>query len=143
MEGFEMRPLSLDLRARIVAAYLAGEGSHETLGERFSVSRRVVGKLVQQYRELGTLEPQLHRRGRKPAITGDDLTALKKHVADFPDATAEERHDALGLKCTVKTVYETLHRLGYSFKKRHLVHPSKIDRMLPLSEASGVQCSGL
>ena len=136
-----MRPLSQDLRARIVSAYLSGEGSHETLAERFSVSPRVVGKLVQQYRELGTLEPQLHRRGRKPAITGDDLEALKKHVADFPDATAEERHDALGLTCTVKTVYETLHRLGYSFKKRRLAQQSRIDRMSPPSETSGVLCS--
>ena len=114
MEGFVMRPLSVDLRERIVAAYEANEGSHTVLARRFSVSPRVVGKLVQQFRKLGTLKPQLHRRGRKPAITGDNLEALKKHVEDFPDATAEERREALGLRCTTKTVYETLHRLGLS-----------------------------
>lgn len=117
MEGFKMRPLSLDLRERIVVAYEAGEGSHATLGQRFSVSPRVVGKLVAQYRELGTLEPQTHLRGRKPAIAGDDLKAFKKHVRDYPDATAEERRDALKLDCTTKTIYQTLHRLGQSFKK--------------------------
>ena len=97
-----MRPLSLDLRERIVAAYEAGEGSHVTIGERFSVSARVVGKLVAQYRELGTLEPQTHLRGRKPAISEDKRKELKKHVKENPDATGEERRVALGLKCSTK-----------------------------------------
>ena len=121
-----MRPLSLDLRERIVAAYEAGEGSHFTIGERFSVSARIVGKLVAQYRELGTLEPQTHLRGRKPAISEDKRKELKKHVKENPDATGEERRVALGLKCSTKTVYQTLRQLGYSYKKRHLEHPNKI-----------------
>ena len=124
-----MSPLSMDLRERIVAAYEAHEGTHEALGERFAVSARVVGKLVQQYRELGTLEPQLHRRGRKPAISGDQLESLKRHVEEFPDATAQERRAALKLKCSTKTVYETLHRLGHSFKKRPRARPSRIALM--------------
>lgn len=132
-----MRPLSLDLRERIVSAYEANEGSHAVLGRRFAVSARVVGKLVQQKRTLGTLEPQVHRRGRKPAIAGDDLEALRKHVADYPDASAEERRDALGLQCTVKTVYETLHRIGCSFKKSHRVRRNKIEPMLQSNEPTG------
>lgn len=125
-----MRPLSLDLRERIVAAYEANEGSHAEIGRRFLVSGRVVGKLVQQKRTLGTLEPQVHRRGRKPAISGKTLEALVKHVKDHPDASAEERRDALDLPCTVKTVYETLHRIGCSFKKSHRVRPNKIEQTL-------------
>ena len=125
-----MRPLSVDFRERIVAAYEANKSSHAALGRRFSVSARVVEKLVQQKRALGTLEPQVHRRGRKPAISGDDLTALQKHIKDHPDASAEERRDALGLQCTVKTVYETLHRIGCSFKKSHHVRRNKIEPML-------------
>jgi len=121
-----MRPLSMDLRERIVSAYEANEGSQAVLGRRFCVSGRVVGKLVQQKKGLGTLEPQVHRRGRKPAITGDDLEALKQHVKDYPDASGQERRDALGLQCTVKTVYETLHRIGCSFKKSHRELRSKI-----------------
>ena len=48
MEGFDTRPLSLDLRERIVAAYEANKGNHADTGCLFSVSGRVVGKLVQQ-----------------------------------------------------------------------------------------------
>ena len=65
-----MKPLSLDMRERIVAAYEAGEGGYEVLAERFSVSSTVVGKLVRQKRDLATLEPQVHRRGRKPTVSG-------------------------------------------------------------------------
>ena len=42
--GIAMKPLSLDLRQRIVFAYEAGEGSYEEIGRRFYVSNRVVGK---------------------------------------------------------------------------------------------------
>ena len=132
-----MRPLSLDFRERIVAAYEANEGTHEQIGRRFSVCGRVVGKLVQQKKTLGTLEPQTHRRGRKPAISGETLEALKQHIIDYPDATAQERLDALALQCTLKTVYETLHRIGYSFKKSRRVRPNKSAPTSPPKEPTG------
>lgn len=50
-----MRPFSIDLRERIVAAYENQEGSYAVLAARFSVSRAVVGKFVRQQREQGTL----------------------------------------------------------------------------------------
>ena len=53
-----MRPLSMDLRERIVVAYGSQEGSYAVLAVRFSVSRAVVGKLVRQQRDQGTLESQ-------------------------------------------------------------------------------------
>lgn len=112
-----MTPLSIDLRQRIVAAYQNGEGSHATLAKRFSVSRAVVGKLVRQQRELGTLEPQLHRRGRKPAIGGEKKEQLQEHLCEHPDATLRERIEALDLHCSIKTMWQTIQRLGYRFKK--------------------------
>jgi transposase len=67
-----MKPLSLDLRQRIVFAYESGEGSYEEIGHRFYVSDRVVGKLVRQYRSSGSLANGLHRRGRKRRLNSDD-----------------------------------------------------------------------
>lgn len=112
-----MKPLSMDLRERIVSAYENNEGSHSQLAKRFSVSKALVGKLVRQKHELGTLEPQVHRRGRKPAIYGKQLEQLREHVAQFPDATLEERIEFLGIDCCVNTMWMTLRRLGLSFKK--------------------------
>lgn len=126
-----MRPFSMDLRERIVAAYENGEGSHAVLAKRFSVSRAVVGKLVRQRRRQGTLEPQVHRRGRKPAIRGEKETQLRQHLKEYPDATLRERIEALGLNCSVKTLWQTLQRLGQRFKKSRGGPLSKTGRTWP------------
>ena len=124
-----MRPLSLDLRERIVAAYEAGEGTKAEIGRRFSVTGQVVGKLVRQKRELGTLEPQTHRRGRKPALQGKKLEELRAHLEEHPDATVLERRDALGLTCTEKTLWQTLRKLGWRFKKSRHARQNKTVQM--------------
>jgi transposase len=112
-----MRSLSMDLRERIVAAYHNKEGSYTELAKRFAVSRAVVGKLVRQQRRLGTLEPQVHLRGRKEAIRGEKRQELRKHLQEHPDATLRERIEALGLDCTINTMWKTLRRMGWRFKK--------------------------
>lgn len=120
-----MKPFSLDFREHIVAAYEADEGSFAEIGRRFSVSGRVVGKFVRQKRELGTLAPQVHRRGRKPAVSGKKEAELREHLKKHPDATVLERREALGLKCSEKTLWQTLRKMGWRFKKSHLVRLSK------------------
>jgi transposase len=126
-----MKPLSQDLRERIVAAYEASEGSHAVLAVRFGVGSSVVGKLVQQKRELGTLAPQTHRCGRKPAISGTKETELREHLESFPDATLAERRDALSLTCSEKTLWQTLRKMGWRYKKSRRVRPSKSERTSP------------
>ena len=136
-----MRALSMDLRERIVAAYRNQEGSYQALGARFAVSRAVVGKLVRQHREQGTLQPQVHLRGRKPAIRGETLTRLRRHLAERPDATLAERIEALGLDCSLNTMWTTLRRLGWRYKKSHRGPLSKIVRTSPSSGPTGVRVS--
>jgi transposase len=125
-----MRALSLDLRERIVEAYEAGEGSYEAIAEQFLVGPTVVGKLVRQKRDLGTLAPQVHRRGRQAAVSGEKETELLEHLEQHPDATVLERRDALGLKCSEKTMWQTLRKLGWRFKKSRCVPPNKIVQTL-------------
>lgn len=112
-----MKTFSQDLRERVVTAYEAGEGSYAELAERFVVSPAWVGKLVRQFRELGTLEPLTHRRGRKRIITGERETQLLEHLRQHPDATLEERIEALGLVCRISTLWNALRRLDHRFKK--------------------------
>lgn len=126
-----MGPLSQDLRERIVAAYEAGEGSYDVIAVRFRVGRTVVGKLVRQKRDLGTLETQMHRRGRKPAVQGEKLVALLEHLKKYPDATVLERREALGLECTEKTLWQTLRKLGWRFKKSRRGPRNKIAKTSP------------
>lgn len=124
-----MKPLSEDLRERIVAAYEAGGASMAAIGRRFAVSGRVVGKLIRQKRELGTLAPQVHRRGRKPAVSGKKKEELRAHLERYPDATVLDRRKALGLKCSEKTLWQTLRKMGWRFKKSRRALPSRIARM--------------
>lgn len=132
-----MRALSMDLRERIVSAYQSQEGSYAVLAVRFAVSRAVVGKFVRQHREQGTLAPQVHLRGRKAAIRGQLLEQLRKHLAEHPDATLHERIEALGLSCAVNTMWTTLRRLGWRYKKSRRGPPNKIARMSPGSVSRG------
>lgn len=126
-----MRSLSMDLRLRVVAAYRNKEGSYSVLAARFAVSPAVVGKLVRQERDLGTLEPQVHTRGRKRAIRGEQEAELLRHLQEHPDATLRERIAALGLDCTIKTMWQTIRRLQWRFKKSRRGRPSKTVQMLP------------
>ncbi len=126
-----MKPLSQDLRERIVAAYEAGGVSLAEIGRRFSVSGKVVGKLDRQKRELGTLALQVHRCGRKPAISGEKDIQLREHLEKYPDATVIERRDALGLKCSEKTLWQTLRKMGWRFKKSRRAQLNKIGPTLP------------
>ena len=134
-----MRPLSIDLRERIVSAYRNQEGSYMVLAARFSVSRAVVGKLVRQQRDQGTLQTHVHRRGRKPAISGALEKELRRHVREHPDATLLERIEALGLDCSVKTMWKTLRRLGWRFKKSRRAPASKIVRTSPSNVPTGAR----
>jgi transposase len=123
-----MKALSQDLRERIVSAYEAGEGSYSVLAARFAVSPTGVGQLVRQKRDLGTLETQVHRCGRKPAVSGKKEVELRKHLKQHPDATVLERREALGLNCSEKTLWQTLRKMGWRFKKSRRVPASKIVR---------------
>jgi len=123
-----MRPFTEDFRERIVAAYEAGDVSFEAVGRRFAVSGKVVAKLVRQKRELGTLTPLVHRRGRKAAVSGEKKEELQRHLEAHPDATVVERIEALGLKCSEKTLWQTLRKMGWRFKKSRRVPASRIVR---------------
>ena len=125
-----MQALSMDLRERIVEAYEAGEGSYAAIAERFSVGPTVVGNLVRQKRDLGTLAPQVHKRGRKAAVTDEKKEALRERLEAYPDATVLEHRDALGIECSEKTMWQTMRKMGWRFKKSPRVRQSKIERTL-------------
>src|SRR5687768_11112829 len=64
-QGWHMAAISLDLRARILAARQAGETTAE-VADRFDVSPAFVRRLLQRYRESGSLAPKATPRGSKP-----------------------------------------------------------------------------
>jgi transposase len=112
-----MKPISLDLRKRIVEAYDAGEGTRQEIAERFKVSVHMVKKLLSQQRKLGSLEAQTHRCGRKPKLDDEDKQWLRETVKKRPDITLEELRQAFAKPCCIVTIFRGLRELRSGYKK--------------------------
>jgi len=110
-----MAPISMDLRVRILEARQGGESTTET-AERFAVSPAFVRRLMQRYRQTGSLAPSTARRGPQPRLTAD-ADRLRALNAEQPDLTPAEIRARLRLKVSVLTVWRMLRRLGLTFKK--------------------------
>ena len=112
-----MKAISMDLRQRIVDAYDQGDTTRQKVAERFGVSLAFVKKLLSRRKRFGTIAPFLDRVGRKRAISPESQHALRKHLARHPGATLAELRDALGLACSLVTVFNTLRRMKLTYKK--------------------------
>ena len=121
-----MATISMDLRVRISEAREAGDPTAE-VAERFAVSPAFVRRLMQRYRQTGSLAPSATPRGPKPllAARADELRRL---VAAHPDLTPAEFRDRLGLTVSEVTVWRMLRRLGLTFKKSRSAPPSRAAR---------------
>ena len=107
----------MDLRQRIIDAVESGEENMVQIASRFAVSYEVVKKLKYQYRDLGTLEPQNHRCGRKRALTESQQRRLLKLVRRNPSLTLLQMRDKLGVQCCESTIWLELRRHGVTHKK--------------------------
>ena len=117
-----MPTYSVDLRQRVLEAYLNGEGSQEQVAERFSVSRSFLQKLLYRYRQSGSVEPKAHGGGQSPKITEEDLPELRSLLEASPDATLEELCEDFqgktGTSVSVPTMHRAIERLDWTRKKR-------------------------
>src|SRR3954471_14054167 len=107
-----MRPYSLDLRERILAAVDHHEGSIREIARIFRVSTSFIVRLLQRRRATGTLDPEPHGGGTPPALGVDDLDRLAELVRQQPDATLEQLKQRGGFTCSLKTLWYALDGLG-------------------------------
>jgi transposase len=117
-----MKPYSLDLRQRVVAAVEEGDGTIADVAAKFRVGKTFVKKMLRLWREKGALAPQPHGGGAAAALTPPQLRALRQQVATEPDATlAELRHflsETEAVEVSEATVCRALQRLNLPRKKR-------------------------
>jgi len=95
------KPISLDLRERIVAAYVGKEGTREEVAKRFKVSVGMVKKLLAQKSRTGDLMPRYRFCGRKARLEPEHGKSMRRLVELEPDVTLEEIKQRLGLGCTI------------------------------------------
>lgn len=116
-----MKPLSPDLRLRIIDAYENQEGTQADLAARFKVGQASVERLVRLKRETGSIEPRPHAGGTPPRITEDDRARLIEDFEREPDlrqADLAERFTEEGRPLSQQAVSRGLRRLGITRKKR-------------------------
>jgi transposase len=114
------KPLSNDLRERVVAAVAEGNSRRET-AERFGVAPSTVVKWMRRWRETGSVAPARQggdRRSQRIETHADEVLGL---VAATPDITLEEMVAYLAsvhsTSFAPSTVWRLLDRHGVTFKK--------------------------
>ena len=114
-----MKPLSLDLRQRIVDA-LDTQTSQRAIAERFAVSVSTVVRLSAKKRLGIDLKP-LPTPGRKRRVPKEQLQNFEELVRSKQDWTAEALADAWqqqgGNTLSISTATRILRQLRFSFKK--------------------------
>ena len=121
-----MRPYSLDLRQRVIAALDAGEGSQPEIAARFRVSASFITRLLKRRRQTGSVAPAPHGGGHPPALGRAAQRRLRRLVREQPDATLEELAARVGVPCGRMAIFRTLRKLRITRKKKSL-HASERD----------------
>lgn len=115
-------PYSLDLRIRVVEAYLSGEGTYAQVAERFQVGVATVSRWVSRTRRQGHVAPDPMGGDRNGKFDEASEAHLARMVEENPNLLREEMverlDEELGLKVSYGAVQRALVRLGLTRKKR-------------------------
>ena len=116
-----MKPISDDLRRRIIQAIQKNEETQPEIAERFSVSLSTLEKLWRRFRLTGSYLPAPHRGGRKRLLQNDE-ELIREEVRRQPDITLAELSEKVSLatgkpEVSLMTISEELRRLRLPRKK--------------------------
>jgi transposase len=125
-----MRPISNDLRWRIIEAIQENEESQPEIAERFAVSLSTLEKLWHRFRTTGKFEALPHAGGRHRLLEADE-ELIRSEVAVQPDITLAELSATVAFQknqppVSLSTMSEELRRLELRRKKRWFTFPSAI-----------------
>lgn len=85
-----MKPLSIDLRQRIIDVHTDGGISQRQLANRFQVSLSSVQRLLKRWRKGEGIEPKDHGGGHPPLLNTEQRERVKALIEANNDATLEE-----------------------------------------------------
>lgn len=127
------RPLSVELRKKIVSAYKKGLGSTRKIAEMFSVTQRTVFRFIKQDRETGDLSP-MRIPGRPPILSKENLAIIKKIVLANTDETLEQYrskfYEETGIDVSAVTIHNACNILDLRRKKKVSLRRNKNEKML-------------
>jgi transposase len=101
------KPLSDDLRKRIIVAKLRGDTEDKIAADK-EVSKSTVTKLWSLYKETDSYSPRPNPSGRKPALSDQQLENIKITIGECPDITLQELIDEFALPVSVSALSRTV-----------------------------------
>jgi len=115
-----MKPLSNDLRERILAAIVNKEGTHRQIASMFQVNVSTITRLRQRVKQSGSFEPRPHGGGMPPLLDQAGLDRLTQLVKEKPDARLKDLKKDLGTTGSLMTIWNYLKKLNITRKKKTL-----------------------
>lgn|SRR5574338_1493592 len=115
------RPLSVELRKKIVDAYERSVGTINKIADIFGVSPRSVRRYLKLYRNDGNLSPK-PLPGRPPILTDANLSIIKDIILSNSDGTLHDYCSSFknktGIEVTIVSIHNACKKLNIRRKKR-------------------------
>ena len=128
-----MRPYSLDFRQKIIDVYNKESLSQRRLAKCFGVAPSFIQKLLNQYRETGSLAPKRRIQQTPTKLNAAQLEVLRRLVEEHNDATLEELKTLLeqetGIRISRTTVDRMLKKLNITVKKTFHADEKETERV--------------
>ena len=119
------KPLSMDMRKRIIEAKMRGD-TEDVIAREKEVNKSTVTKLWALYKETGSYEPRPNPNGRKPALSPQQLDMVTNKIHEQPDISLQELIDEFNLPVCVSALCRTVNnKLGLRLKKNAARHRAK------------------
>ena len=132
------KPVSVDVRERVVAAHRSGKATYAELAELFDVGEASVSRWLRMEREAGSVTPK-PIPGKAPKLDESGRAVLQELVVADNDATLAELsqrlRERLGIGLGPSAVHKVLAKMGITRKKKTSTRQSG-------SAKTSVSCDG-
>ena len=132
MKEMTLKPYSTDLRIRVVQAYEDRAGAMRRLATTFRVSLSFVRRLLNQYRDTGSVAPKPHGGGYPAKVDARGLAVVQGLVQAAPDATLSELcqrfQEVSAVPSSVATMSRVVAKLQLTRKKTVSRHGTRARR---------------
>lgn len=112
-----MNAYSQDLRNKVIDLYKTGDYTRLAIATLLSMCYATVRSWITQYEKTGSCDiPLPVREGRRRKFEDKDL--VLNYLNKYPDASGKEIRAALAPNMSTTSFYDTLKRMGITYKKR-------------------------
>lgn len=112
-----MRAYSQDLRDRVIAQYKTNKYNITELVLFFNISRQTISDWISRYKSTGDYSSKQHM-GSGVKRKFDNKEKVLAYIKNNPNADGIRIRDNVAPGLAMSTFYDTLKRMGITYKKR-------------------------